>query len=151
MMMPYETWYEKNPNVNHFRVFGFVAYVHEVDQNKQKLDPKIESFIFVGYSEQSKAYRLYNPLTNSIVVSRDVIFYEGGVYGHQKGHEDMFESVLDRNLIDDIDNENPTNISVLNATKPPSSPSSNSPVPSASPTSLGIVNLFFMYLAFFSH
>jgi hypothetical protein len=32
---------------------------------------------------------LYNPLTNRIVVSRDVIFYEGGVYGHKKGYVDM--------------------------------------------------------------
>jgi transposase InsO family protein len=77
MMTPYKAWYEKNPNVNHFRVFGCVAYVHIVDQKRQKLDPKSESCIFVGYSEQSKAYRLYNPLTNSIFVSRDVIFDEG--------------------------------------------------------------------------
>jgi transposase InsO family protein len=68
MMTPYEAWYEKNPNVNHFRVFGYVAYVHVVDQKRQKLDPKSDSFIFVGYSEQIKAYRLYNPLTNSILV-----------------------------------------------------------------------------------
>jgi transposase InsO family protein len=31
MMTPYEASYEKNPNVNHFRVFGCVAYVHVVD------------------------------------------------------------------------------------------------------------------------
>jgi hypothetical protein len=122
MMTPYEAWYEKKPNVNHFRVFGCVAYVHVVDQKRQKLDPKSESCIFVGYSEQSKAYRLYNPLTNSIVVSRDVIFYEGGVYGHKKCHDDMSKSVLDKDIIDDIDNEQPTNISVPSATNPPSSP-----------------------------
>jgi hypothetical protein len=34
MMTPYEAWYEKNPNVNHFRVFGCVAYVNVVDQKR---------------------------------------------------------------------------------------------------------------------
>jgi hypothetical protein len=126
MMTPYEAWYEKKPNVNHFRVFGCVAYVHVVYQKRQKLDPKSESCIFFGYSEQSKAYRLCNPLTNSIVVSRDVIFYEGGVYGHKKCHDDMSKSVLDSDIIGGIDNEQPTNISVPSATNPPSSPSSNS-------------------------
>jgi hypothetical protein len=126
MMTPYEAWYEKKPNVNHFRVLRCVSYVHVVDQNRQKLDPKSESCIFVGYSEQSKAYRLYNPLTNSIVVSRDVIFYEGGVYGHQKCHDDMSKSFLDKDIIYGIDNEYPTNISVPSDTDPPNSPSSNS-------------------------
>jgi hypothetical protein len=101
----------------------------------KKLDKKSELCIFAGYSEQSKAYRFYNTLTNSIGVSRDVIFYEGGVYGHQKCHDGMSKSVLDKDMIDDIDNEQPTNISVPCATNPPSSPSSNSSVPSASPTS----------------
>jgi hypothetical protein len=90
---------------------------------------------FVGYSEQSKAYRLYNPLTNIIVVSKDVFFYEGGVYGHKKCRDDMSKSFLDRDIIDGIDNEKPTNILVPSATNPPSSPSSNSSIPSASPTS----------------
>ena len=30
--------------------------------------------IFVGYSEDSKAYRLYNIITNKIIKSKDVCF-----------------------------------------------------------------------------
>jgi hypothetical protein len=67
-------------------------------------------------------------------VSRDVICYEGGVYGHKKYHDDMSKSVLDRNIIDDIYNEQSIDISVPSATNPPSSPSSNSSVPSEIPT-----------------
>jgi hypothetical protein len=103
MVTPYEGWYKKKTNVNHFRVFVCVAYVHVVDQKRQNLDPKSESCIFVGYSVQSKAYKLYNPVTNNIVVSRNVIFDEGGVYGHQKCHDDMCKYVLDRYIIDDIE------------------------------------------------
>ncbi|KAJ0919535.1 putative RNA-directed DNA polymerase [Helianthus annuus] len=32
--------------------------------------------IFVGYSENSKGYKLFNPLTNKITISKDVIFDE---------------------------------------------------------------------------
>ena len=46
----------------------------------------------------------------------------------------MSKFVLDKDIIDDIDNEQPSNISVPSATNPPCSPSFNS-VPSARPTS----------------
>lgn len=104
-MTPYEAWYGKRPNVNHFKVFGCLAYVHVPNQNRQKLDAKSDSCIFIGYSEKSKAYRLYNPLTNKLIVSRDVIFDEGGVYGHQKGHVEKPKSVLNDDIIADIDHE----------------------------------------------
>ncbi|MCO5567221.1 hypothetical protein L7F22_020910 [Adiantum nelumboides] len=39
-----------------------------------KLDDKAVKCIFVGYSSGSKGYRLYNPATNKIFESRDVIF-----------------------------------------------------------------------------
>ena len=32
--------------------------------------------VFIGYSEESKAYRLYNPSTKNFIVSRDVQFIE---------------------------------------------------------------------------
>ena len=42
----------------------------------KKLDIKGERCIFVGYSEQSKAYKLYNPITKRTIISRDVKFLE---------------------------------------------------------------------------
>ena len=35
-----------------------------------------ENYIFIGYSEESKAYRLYNPSTKMFFISRDVQFIE---------------------------------------------------------------------------
>ena len=43
---------------------------------KRKLDDKSQKCIFVGYSEESKAYRFYNPITKKYVISRDVVFKE---------------------------------------------------------------------------
>uniref|UniRef100_A0A251T6N3 Putative zinc finger, CCHC-type n=1 Tax=Helianthus annuus TaxID=4232 RepID=A0A251T6N3_HELAN len=73
---PFEAWNGRKPNVEHLKVFGSVAYVHIPKQKWNKLDDKTEKMIFVGYSENSKGYKLFNPLTNKITISRDVIFDE---------------------------------------------------------------------------
>jgi hypothetical protein len=44
--------------------------------NPKKLDDRSCRTIFVGYEAGSKAYRLYDPSTRRVHVSRDVIFDE---------------------------------------------------------------------------
>ena len=51
--------------------------MHVPDPNRKKLDAKSELCIFIRYIDTRKAYKLYNPLINKLIVSRDVIFYEG--------------------------------------------------------------------------
>ena len=50
--------------------------MHVPDADKNKLQPKSNKCIFLGYSDERKAYRLYNPTTKKIVASRDVVFKE---------------------------------------------------------------------------
>ncbi|KAJ4724624.1 Retrovirus-related Pol polyprotein from transposon TNT 1-94 [Melia azedarach] len=54
------------------------THVHVPDERRTKLDDKSESFIFIGYDSSSKGYKLYNPNSKMIVISRDVIFDEEG-------------------------------------------------------------------------
>ena len=75
-MTPQEAWSGYKPNVAHLRVFGCVAYAQVPEAKRRKLDDRGEKCVFVGYSEESKAYKLYNPLTGKLVVSRYVIFSE---------------------------------------------------------------------------
>ncbi|KAK9941415.1 hypothetical protein M0R45_018018 [Rubus argutus] len=75
-MTPEEAWSGKKPAVDHFKIFGCIAYAHIPDEKRKKLDDKGEKCVFLGVSEQSKAYKLFNPITKKIVVSRDVIFDE---------------------------------------------------------------------------
>ena len=75
-MTPFEAWNGWKPKVNHFKVFGCLAYVHVPSQKRQKLDDNSMKCIFIGYSIESKAYRFYDPLTKRLVVSRDVVFDE---------------------------------------------------------------------------
>ena len=69
-----EAWSGEKQFVTHMKVFGCVAYAHVPDQLRKKLDSKGEKCIFFGYSDESKAYKLYNPSTKKVIISRDVQF-----------------------------------------------------------------------------
>nr|GEW90530.1 retrovirus-related Pol polyprotein from transposon TNT 1-94 [Tanacetum cinerariifolium] len=73
-----EAWNGLKPTVSHLRVFGSIAYVHVPSQSRLKLDDRSEKHVFVGYDKQSKGYKLYNPVTRKVVLSRDVEFNEEG-------------------------------------------------------------------------
>ena len=74
---PQEAWSRQKPSVSHLRVFGSIAYAHVPKQERSKLDDRSEKFIFIGYDENSKGYRLFNPDSGKFVTSRDVEFDEG--------------------------------------------------------------------------
>lgn len=60
---PEEAWSNMKPSMNYFRVFGCVSHVHVPDQKRSKLDDKSKICILLGVSDESKAYRLYDPIT----------------------------------------------------------------------------------------
>lgn len=74
---PQEAYSGKKPSVLHFRTFGCFCYAHVHDSQRTKLEAKSKKCIFLGYSEESKAYRLYDPEAKKILTSRDVVFDEG--------------------------------------------------------------------------
>ena len=73
---PIEAWSKRKPSAKHLKVFGSICYVHIPTAKRHKLEVKSEIGIFVGYSSQSKGYRVYNPKTKKIMISRDVKFDE---------------------------------------------------------------------------
>ncbi|MCH81218.1 retrovirus-related pol polyprotein from transposon tnt 1-94, partial [Trifolium medium] len=75
-MTPEEAWSNVKPSVSYFKVFGCIGYVHIPDAQRKKLDPKGIKCVHLGISEESKAYKLYDPAQKKIIISRDVIFDE---------------------------------------------------------------------------
>jgi Reverse transcriptase (RNA-dependent DNA polymerase)/gag-polypeptide of LTR copia-type/Integrase core domain/GAG-pre-integrase domain len=73
---PYECWYGEKPSLAHLRVFGCKAYVHIPKEKRTKLDSKVTECIFIGYSLESKAWRLFDRINRRILISRDVYFLE---------------------------------------------------------------------------
>ncbi|KAA3452947.1 Retrovirus-related Pol polyprotein from transposon TNT 1-94 [Gossypium australe] len=73
---PYEAWFRFKPSLAHLKVFGCLCYVHVPAMKRDKLSKKTQPRILVGYSFVKKCYKILDPSTNKIQVSRDVIFNE---------------------------------------------------------------------------
>ena len=102
-MTPYECFYGRKPDVSHFKVFGCKAYMHVPKENRKKWDSKTKKCIFVGYSITSKGYRLYDPVSRKICVSRDVLFDEDE-FIHRKKETQVFDT-SDSDLMTDNEEE----------------------------------------------
>lgn len=74
-----EAWTGVNPDASNLRIFGYVAYAHVLDEKRTKTESKSIKCIFIGYSREQKAYRLYDPKAKNFIVSRDVIFDKDGI------------------------------------------------------------------------
>jgi hypothetical protein len=79
-----EAFTGKKPEVGHFRIFGCLTYSHSPSEKRTKLESIAEKGIFFGYSETSKAYRIYILSLKKIVVRRDVKFEEDRAF--RKSH-----------------------------------------------------------------
>ncbi|CAA0815238.1 Copper amine oxidase family protein [Striga hermonthica] len=73
---PIEAWSGRKPSAQHLRVFGSICYVHIPKEKRHKLEEKSEKDIFLGYSSQSKGYRIYILKTGKLIISRDDEFDE---------------------------------------------------------------------------
>lgn len=63
--------------------------MHIPDKNIVKLDEKSHRCVFLGVSEESKAYRLYDPTAKKVIVSRDVVFEEDESWNWGRNDKDV--------------------------------------------------------------
>ena len=54
---PYEIWTGRKPTLSHLRVWGCLAYIKHLQSDK--LGPKSDRRLFVGYPKESKGYYFY--------------------------------------------------------------------------------------------
>ena len=57
--------------------------MHVPDQKRKKLEEQSTTCIFVGYPNNSKGYKFYNPESNKMFISRDAKFLENS-FGSNK-------------------------------------------------------------------
>ncbi|CAH1378632.1 unnamed protein product, partial [Tenebrio molitor] len=69
-------WTGRKPNVSHLRIFGSPVMVHIPKEKRRKWDKKAGKVYLVGYSDNIKGYRLYDPESRKIIVARDVVVME---------------------------------------------------------------------------
>lgn len=74
---PYERWYGRAPDMSKHRIFGCTAWAHVPKEGRNgKLDTRSVQCVNLGYQEEHRQYRLFEPVSRRIVLSRDVKFDE---------------------------------------------------------------------------
>ncbi|GJW29252.1 retrovirus-related pol polyprotein from transposon TNT 1-94 [Tanacetum coccineum] len=73
---PYELLRGRKPTLDYFRVFGSKCFILNTKDYLTKFDPKSYEGVFLGYSQNSKAYIILNKHTRKIKESLNVTFDE---------------------------------------------------------------------------
>ncbi|GJR65954.1 retrovirus-related pol polyprotein from transposon TNT 1-94 [Tanacetum coccineum] len=91
---PQEAWNGLKPIVSHLQVFRSITYVYISSQRRSKLNDRSEKHVFVGYDKQSKGYKLCNPVTRKVVVSRDIEFNKEGSWDWSIEENERYDFLL---------------------------------------------------------
>lgn len=87
------------PDLSHLRTFGCPIYVHIPKEKITKIEPYGKKGVCIGYSENSKSYRIYIPGQKTIEISRDVKFEEDTTFNLSKyNDETISEQILEQIL-----------------------------------------------------
>jgi hypothetical protein len=73
---PYEAWTGQKPMVSHMRRFGCLAWEATTTRGRNKLDPRSHPCTFIGYSETSNQYRLWDNAGRRVLEARSVTWDE---------------------------------------------------------------------------
>ena len=102
---PFEVWYGYKPSLNFLKVFGCLCFTLVPQVKRDKLDKKALPGIFVGYSLVSKAYKIFQPQTGKIVISRDVQFLEDEEWDWNDAIKEDSTSPKGNYLVSDTDDQ----------------------------------------------
>ncbi|GJY58357.1 retrovirus-related pol polyprotein from transposon TNT 1-94 [Tanacetum coccineum] len=95
---PYELLRGRKPNVEYFYVFGSLSYPTNDRDDLGKMKPKADIRIFIGYSETSRGFRIYNRRTKKIMETIHVKFDELTAMASK---HDSLEPIFHRFINDD--------------------------------------------------
>lgn len=76
---PFELYFGRRPRISHLRVFRSICFMKAQEQKRSGhqriLDPRSSKLILVGY-DRDFTYCLFEPQTNKIYITREVLFDE---------------------------------------------------------------------------
>lgn len=75
-MTPHEAWIGNAPDVKNLQEFGCSVLCLDRKPGKGKFEPRCDEGVLVGFSDESKGYRVWLPNSRKVIVSRDVTFRE---------------------------------------------------------------------------
>lgn len=98
VMTPYEAYKGSKPNIGHLRVFGCIGYARVESPHRKKLDDRSRPLVHLGTEPGRKAYRLLDPISKKITVSRDVVFMEEEGWKWNEKSKETEDKTLSINL-----------------------------------------------------
>nr|GEV77251.1 hypothetical protein [Tanacetum cinerariifolium] len=122
--MGYHIINDRKPSIKHLHISGCICYITRDGENLDKMIEKGDLCILVGYSTQSRGYRVYNKRTRLIVKSIHIRFDEIKEVSETSVANDTSGLVPQRKKASDYDNSDP--VPQLHNV----SPSANAHVPS---------------------
>ncbi|GJS83551.1 retrovirus-related pol polyprotein from transposon TNT 1-94 [Tanacetum coccineum] len=105
--MAYHIINDRKPSIKHLHIFGCTCYLTRDGENLDKMKEKGDPCILVGYSTQSKGYRVYNKRTRLIVESIHLRFDEIKEMSETSVANDTSGLVPQRQKASDYDNPDP--------------------------------------------
>ncbi|GJU76278.1 retrovirus-related pol polyprotein from transposon TNT 1-94, partial [Tanacetum coccineum] len=109
---PYELLRGRKPTLDYFRVFGSKCFILNTKDYLTKFDPKSYEGVFLGYSQNSKAYIILNKHTRKVKESLNVTFDEtpppsktSPLVDDDLDEEEAIKVTKKKNLENDIEDE----------------------------------------------
>ncbi|GJZ38561.1 retrovirus-related pol polyprotein from transposon TNT 1-94 [Tanacetum coccineum] len=109
---PYELLRGRKPTLDYFRVFGSKCFILNTKDYLTKFDPKSYEGVFLGYSQNSKAYNILNKHIRKVKESLNVTFNENPppsktspLVDDDLDEEEAIKVTEKKNLENDIEDE----------------------------------------------
>ncbi|GJV01363.1 retrovirus-related pol polyprotein from transposon TNT 1-94 [Tanacetum coccineum] len=102
--MAYHIINDRKLSIKHLHIFGCTCYLTRDGENLDKMKEKGDPYILVGYSTQSKGYRVYKKRTRLIVESIHLRFNEMKEMSETSVANDTSGLVPQRQKASDYDN-----------------------------------------------
>jgi hypothetical protein len=123
---PFEVYHGWKPAVHYMCTFGCVVHVKTVRPHQKKLNDRSTPMVFIGYKPGAKAYWVYDPVAQRVLLSCDIIFDENRSWDWSVTMVDVVahtsEFIVECNIIEE-----------LIVGKEPVAPPSTSPIVGATP------------------
>ena len=91
---PFEAVYQRQPHVDHLRIFGSFGYALRREKSRDKVKPRSDPVVMLGYAKDSRSYIVFNLETKKTQLVRTVKFDELGLLKKQKNRVEELSKLV---------------------------------------------------------